>query len=157
MKKTLVTLLALTGIAAADTSIIDNAYIGFSDFSTGVADYGTKIDDITVSTVDSVTTLTGVTFDTPRTGSTRDCYSITLVLDASKIGSVDAYTSLAAAYFGETDAVGFGVNQNGKLQGQWGTGSYNWLCGDVPTTGTITLTFTTGEIVNDSNGEGAGL
>ena len=153
MKKTLITLLALTGIAAADTSVMDTAVIGFTNFSSGVADYGTMVDDIIVNTTDSVTTLTGITFDTALSDTnTRDSFSITLVLDAAKIGSVSEFTSLAAAYYSESGAMGFGVDATGTIKGQWGTEAYNWSAGAMPTEGTITLTYVTGNYTGTSEG-----
>ena len=145
MKKTLIALLALTGIAAADTSVMDTAVIGFTNFSSGVADYGTMVDAITISTTDSVTTLSGITFDTAMSDTNnRDSFSITLVLDAAKIGSVSEFTSLAAAHYSASGAMGFGVNADGNIKGQWGTSEYNWSAGPMPTEGTITLTYVTG-------------
>ncbi|MBQ3143521.1 MAG: hypothetical protein IJB89_03295 [Akkermansia sp.] len=153
MKKTLITLLALSGIAAADTSVMDTAVIGFTNFSSGVADYGTMVDDIIVNTTDSVTTLTGITFDTALSDTnTRDSFSITLVLDAAKIGSVSEFTSLAAAYYSESGTMGFGVDATGAIKGQWGTEAYNWSAGAMPTEGTITLTYVTGNYTGTSEG-----
>ncbi len=160
MKKTIIALLALSSSALADTSLMEQAYIGFSDFSSGKADYGTMIDDITVSTLEGVTTLSGVTFDTPVSDTnTRDCFSITLVLDAAKIGSVTSFTSLAAGYYSATGAMGVGVNADGKFQGQWGTGGFTsgtpatpWTAGNVPATGSITLTFVTGVYTGTTDG-----
>ncbi len=168
MKKTFITIALFTAgevaLAAAPESVLDKAYIGFSDFSatTKVADYGTMVDDITISTTGSVTSLTGVTFDTAiSTTNTRDCFSITLVLDASKIGAVSDFSSLAAAYYSQNGAMGFGVNSSGKLSGQWGTGEWikdnvkQWEIANFPSTGTITLTFVTGGY--DGSTEGARL
>lgn len=154
MKKTIVTLLALGGVAAAaDTSVLDTAVVGFTNFSSGVADYGTMVDDITISTTDSVTTLSGITFDTAMSSTNnRDSFSITLVLDAAKIGSVSEFTSLAAAYYSESGAMGFGLNADGNIQGQWGTSGYNWSAGAMPTEGTITLTYVAGNYSGTSEG-----
>lgn len=136
--------------------MLDKAVVGFSHFNTGVADFGTGIDDVTVSLTDTVTTLTGVTFDTALSDTnSRDCFSITLVLDASKIGSVTDYTSLAAGHYSSTGAVGFGVNAEGNIQGQWGTVGYDWTAGSMPTKGTITLTYVTGNY--DGSTEGSRL
>ncbi len=146
MKKTIIALLALGGVAAAaDTSVLDKAVVGFTNFSSGVADYGTMVDDVTVSTTGSVTSLTGITFDTAMSSTNnRDSFSITLVLDAAKIGSVSDFTSLAAAYYSSSGAMGFGLDANGNIKGQWGTSAYNWTAGSMPTEGTITLTYVTG-------------
>lgn len=146
----------MAGVAAAvETPVLDKSVVGFSHFNTGMADFGTGIDDVTVSLTDTVTTLTGVTFDTALSDTNnRDCFSITLVLDASKIGSVTGYTSLAAGHYSSTGAMGFGVNADGDIQGQWGTGGYNWTAGSMPTKGTITLTYVTG---NYGGAEGSRL
>ncbi|MBQ8517207.1 MAG: PEP-CTERM sorting domain-containing protein [Akkermansia sp.] len=159
MKKTIIALLALGGVAAAaDTSVLEEAYIGFTDFSSGKAALGTMKDSITLSTEGNITTLSGVTFDTAQIAdSTRDCFSITLVLDAAKIGSVREFTSLAAGYYSEAGAVGIGVNADRKLQGQWGTDGYSpdgsaYTTEALPTKGTITLTFVTGLIAEEKQG-----
>lgn len=155
MKKTLVTLFALSGMAlsAQGATVLDSSVIGFSDFASGTADYGTEVDNITVSTTGSVTTLSGINFDTALSETNnRDCFSITLVLDLAKLGSVDAFTSLAAAYYSETGAMGFGLNTDHALQGQWGTEAYNWTTHTIANEGTLTVTFVTGAYNGSTEG-----
>lgn len=163
MKKTLIAMMALVGVATADTtSVLSDAYIGFSDFASGKADYGTQIDNITVSKTGAVTTLSGVTFDTASTtfennstNNNRDSFTITLVLDASKIGSVEEFTSLAAGYYSANGAIGIGVGADNNFRPQWGTDKYeNNTMGSVPATGTITLTYAVGNVYADDTKSG---
>lgn len=147
MKKTLVTLFALAGMAlsAQGATVLDSSVIGFSDFASGTADYGTELGNVIVTTSGDVTTLSGITFDTALSEtSTRDCFSITLVLDLAKLGSVNTFTSLAAAHYSASGAMGFGLNTDHALQGQWGTSAYNWKTGALANEGTLTVTYVTG-------------
>lgn len=156
MKQTLFTLLALTSVAiGADASLLEQSLIGFSDFSSGVADYGTKTNEVAFSTEGDITTLSGITFDSDVVdsnsfGLSRDCYSVTLVLDAAKIGSVSDLTSLA--YMSSSAAaVGVGVNGNRMLQLYSHASTFANELAAIPNNGIITLTLTTG-VINKKGG-----
>ncbi len=155
MKKTLIALSAIAGLAlsAQGATLLDSSVIGFSDFASGTADYGTELENVSVTTTGDVTTLSGITFDTALSETNnRDCFSITLVLDLAKLGSVDAFTSLAAAHYSETGAMGFGLNADHQFQGQWGTSEYNWKSHTIANEGTITVTFVTGAYTGTTEG-----
>lgn len=158
MKKTLIALSAIAGLAlsAQGATVLDSSVIGFSDFASGTADYGTELSNVSVTTSGAVTTLSGITFDTALSASNnRDSFSITLVLDLAKLGSVDGFTSLAAAHYSASGAMGFGLNADHALQGQWGTSEYNWKSHEIANEGTLTVTYVTGN--HSGNNEGSRL
>ena len=157
MKKTIIALLALGGVAAAaDTSVLEEAYIGFTDFSSGKAALGTMKDSITLSTEGNITTLSGVTFDTSSDTAGADGFSITLVVNLAEMKNVESFTPIAtgsAVRNGSTYTIGMGLTADRKLNGYWGSGAYD----DGPTSdvlgseGSVTLTYTLGAH-DDSSG-----
>lgn len=96
MNKLLSTLILSVGMslsATAATSLLDSSIVGYSDFASQTADFGTLKDSVSITSDDSNLTLSGITFN-GYGANNRDVMSVTMVLDLSKINTPDAYTAL---------------------------------------------------------------
>ncbi len=96
MKKLLSTLILSAGMslsATADTSLLDSSIVGYSDFSSLTADFGTLKDSVTLTQGADNLTLSGVNFSTPA-ASNRNNMTVTMVLDLGKINTPQTYTAL---------------------------------------------------------------
>ena len=152
MKKTLSILMLTAGLsvaASAATTLLDQSIVGYSDFDSRIADFGTQRDSVTITTSGDNLLLSGpdVKFSTPVSGSgTRNNMTVSMVLDLSKLNTPESYTALFNAKGGST-SWGVGLNSNRTLQGLWNNGAYSG--GPTTTTlgteGTLTISVVTGE------------
>lgn len=150
MKKILSTLMLAFGMclsANAATTLLDSSIVGYSDFASRLADFGTQKDSVAITTDGGNLVMSGTTFSKPVSGgNTRNNMTVTMVLDLSKITTPEAYTALFSAKGGST-SWGVGINTSGALQGLWGNDAYN----NGPTTsplgseGKLTISVVTGE------------
>ena len=91
MKKTLSILMLTAGLsvaASAATTLLDQSIVGYSDFDSRIADFGTQRDSVTITTSGDNLLLSGpdVKFSTPVSGSgTRNNMTVSMVLDLSLI------------------------------------------------------------------------
>ena len=143
MNKLLSTLILSVGMslsATAATSLLDSSIVGYSDFASQTADFGTLKDSVSITSDDSNLTLSGITFN-------RDVMSVTMVLDLSKINTPDAYTALFNAK-NSSVSWGVGLNTDRKLQGLWNNTSYSGPVVDTPlgTEGSLTISVVTGDL-----------
>ena len=126
MNKLLSTLILSAGMslsATAATSLLDSSIVGYSDFASQTADFGTLKDSVSITSDDSNLTLSGITFN-GYGANNRDVMSVTMVLDLSKINTPDAYTALFNAK-NSSVSWGVGLNTDRKLQGSWNNTSNN--------------------------------
>lgn len=133
MNKLLSTLILSVGMslsATAATSLLDSSIVGYSDFASQTADFGTLKDSVSITSDDSNLTLSGITFN-GYGANNRDVMSVTMVLDLSKINTPDAYTALFNAK-NSSVSWGVGLNTDRKLQGLWNNTSYNGPVVDTP-------------------------
>lgn len=153
MKKTL-SILALTAglsmAASAATTLLDQSIAGYSDFSSHTADFGTRKNDVTITTTGDNLLLsgTGVTFNqTISTSSTsnRNTMTVSMVLDLSKLGTPESFSSLFNAKGGVS--WGVGLNPDRTLQGLWNNGAYSGgpATTALGTEGKLTISVVTGE------------
>ena len=152
MKKTLSILMLTAGLsvaASAATTLLDQSIVGYSDFDSRIADFGTQRDSVTITTSGDNLLLSDpdVKFSTPVSGSgTRNNMTVSMVLDLSKLNTPESYTALFNAKGGST-SWGVGLNSNRTLQGLWNNGAYSG--GPTTTTlgteGTLTISVVTGE------------
>lgn len=150
MKKILSTLMLAVGIslsASAATTLLDSSIVGYSDFASRLADFGTQKDSVSITTDSGNLVMSGTTFSKPVSGGgPRNNMTVTMVLDLSKLNIPEAYTALFNAKGGNT-SWGVGINTSGALQGLWGNGAYS----GGPTTsplgseGKLTISVVTGE------------
>ena len=132
MKKTLSILMLTAGLsvaASAATTLLDQSIVGYSDFDSRIADFGTQRDSVTITTSGDNLLLSGpdVKFSTPVSGSgTRNNMTVSMVLDLSKLNSPESYTALFNAKGGSTS---------------WGGPTTTTL----GTEGTLTISVVTGE------------
>ena len=130
MKKTLSILMLTAGLsvaASAATTLLDQSIVGYSDFDSRIADFGTQRDSVTITTSGDNLLLSGpdVKFSTPVSGSgTRNNMTVSMVLDLSKLNTPESYTALFNAKGGST-SWGVGLNSNRTLQGLWNNGAYS--------------------------------
>ena len=120
MNKLLSTLILSAGMslsATAATSLLDSSIVGYSDFASQTADFGTLKDSVSITSDDSNLTLSGITFN-GYGANNRDVMSVTMVLDLSKINTPEAYTALFNAK-NSSVSWGVGLNTDRKLQGLW--------------------------------------
>ena len=122
MKKILYALMLAAGMslsATAATTLLDSSIVGYSDFASRLADFGTRKDSVAITTDGGNLVLSGTTFSQPVSGgSTRNNMTVTMVLDLSKINTPEAYTALFNAKGGST-SWGAGLNTDRTLQGLW--------------------------------------
>ena len=149
MNKLLSTLILSIGMslsATAATSLLDSSIVGYSDFASQTADFGTLKDSVSITSDDSNLTLSGITFN-GYGANNRDVMSVTMVLDLSKINTPDAYTALFNAK-NSSVSWGVGLNTDRKLQGLWNNTSYSGPVVDTPlgTEGSLTISVVTGDL-----------
>jgi len=149
MNKLLSTLILSAGMslsATAATSLLDSSIVGYSDFASQTADFGTLKDSVSITSDDSNLTLSGITFN-GYGANNRDVMSVTMVLDLTKINTPDAYTALFNAK-NSSVSWGVGLNTDRKLQGLWNNTSYNGPVVDTPlgTEGSLTISVVTGDL-----------
>ena len=149
MNKLLSTLILSVGMslsATAATSLLDSSIVGYSDFASQTADFGTLKDSVSITSDDSNLTLSGITFN-GYGANNRDVMSVTMVLDLSKINTPDAYTALFNAK-NSSVSWGVGLNTDRKLQGLWNNTSYSGLVVNTPlgTEGSLTISVVTGDL-----------
>ena len=149
MNKLLSTLILSAGMslsATAATSLLDSSIVGYSDFASQTADFGTLKDSVSITSDDSNLTLSGITFN-GYGANNRDVMSVTMVLDLSKINTPDAYTALFNAK-NSSVSWGVGLNTDRKLQGLWNNTSYNGPVVDTPlgTEGSLPISVVTGDL-----------
>lgn len=150
MKKILSILMLAAGMslsATAATTLLDSSIVGYSDFASRLADFGTQKDSVSITTDGSNLVMSGTSFSQPISGSTRNNMTVTMVLDLSKINTPEAYTALFNAKGGST-SWGVGINTAGALQGLWANNVYS----GGPTTsplgseGKLTISVVTGDL-----------
>lgn len=149
MKKLLSTLILSAGMslsATAATSLLDSSIVGYSDFASGTADFGTQKDSVSLTASDNDLTLSGATFN-GYGASNRDIMTVTMVLDLSKINTPEAYTALFNAK-NSSVSWGVGLNTDRKLQGLWNNTSYNGPVAATPlgTEGSLIISVVTGDL-----------
>lgn len=151
MKTFLSTLILSAGIslsAAAATSLLDSSIVGYSNFGSQTADFGTQKDSVSITTDSSNLTLelSGATFNSLVGDTKRDVMTVTMVLDLSKINTPGAYTPLFIATDGTTNW-GVGLTTDRKLKGYWSQGVYSNgpTTGVLDTSGLLTVSVVTGE------------
>lgn len=150
MKKILYALMLAAGMslsATAATTLLDSSIVGYSDFASRLADFGTRKDSVAITTDGGNLVLSGTTFSQPVSGgSTRNNMTVTMVLDLSKINTPEAYTALFKAKGGST-SWGAGLNTDRTLQGLWDNAAYSGgpTTSALGTEGTLTISVVTGE------------
>ena len=149
MNKLLSTLILSVGMslsATAATSLLDSSIVGYSDFASQTADFGTLKDSVSITSDDSNLTLSGITFN-GYGANNRDVMSVTMVLDLSKFNTPDAYPALFNAK-NSSVSWGVGLNTDRKLQGLWNNTSYSGPVVDTPlgTEGSLTISVVTGDL-----------
>ncbi len=150
MNKLLSTLILSAGMslsATATTSLLDSSIVGYSDFASQTADFGTRKDSVSITADDSNLTLSGITFNGYYGSNNRDVMSVTMVLDLSKITTPQTYTALFNAK-NSSVSWGVGLNTDRKLQGLWNNTSFNGPVVSTPlgTEGSLTISVVTGDI-----------
>ncbi len=154
MKKTLILAFSLLGLASSASALmIPQSKVGFTDFSTLTADYGSLATQVTIAapteSLDyyTLTLPNGVSFASKGSAVSTDNTEMTfaIVLDAEVLAT--KWSSLGHQVL-DTGSWGFGITTDGKVQGCW-TDSFwsgtNYPISDpLSTTGTITLTVSTG-------------
>lgn len=128
------------------TPLLDSSIVGYSDFASQTADFGTKKDSVDITTSGANLVLSGITFN-GYGANNRDVMSVTMVLDLSKLDTPKAYTALFNAKGGST-SWGVGLNTDRTLKGLWDNAAYS---GGPTTTalgeeGTLTISVVTGEL-----------
>ena len=150
MKKILSALMLAAGMslsATAATTLLDSSIVGYSDFTSRLADFGTRKDSVAITTDGGNLVLSGTTFSQPVSGgNTRNNMTVTMVLDLSKINTPEAYTALFNAKGGST-SWGAGLNTDRTLQGLWNNAAYSGgpTTSALGTEGTLTISVVTGE------------
>ena len=148
MKKILSILMLTAGLnvaASAATTLLEQSIVGYSDFESRIADFGTQRDSVTIG--DNLL-LSGpdVKFSQPSGNGGRNNMTLSMVLDLSKLNTPESYTALFNAKGGST-SWGVGLNTDRTLQGLWNNGAYSG--GPTTTTlgteGTLTISVVTGE------------
>lgn len=74
MKKILYALMLAAGMslsATAATTLLDSSIVGYSDFASRLADFGTQKDSVAITTDGGNLVLSGTTFSQPVSGETR--------------------------------------------------------------------------------------
>lgn len=133
--------------ATAATTLLDSSIVGYSDFASRLADFGTQKDSVSITTNGGNLVMSGTSFSKPVSGgSTRNNMTVTMVLDLSKINIPDAYTALFNAK-GGTTSWGVGMNTSGALQGLWNNAAYSGGPTSSPlgSEGKLTISVVTGE------------
>ena len=134
--------------ASAATTLLEQSIVGYSDFDSRIADFGTQRDSVTIITSGDNLLLSGpdVKFSQPSGNGGRNNMTVSMVLDLSKLNTPESYTALFNAKGGST-SWGAGLNANRTLQGLWNNGAYSG--GPTTTTlgteGTLTISVVTGE------------
>lgn len=131
--------------ATAATTLLDSSLVGYSDFASRLADFGTQKDSVAITTDGGNLVMSGTQFT--NSGSGRTNMTVTMVLDLSKINTPEAYTALFNAKGGST-SWGVGLNTNRTLQGLWNNAAYNGgpTTSTLGTEGTLTISVVTGEL-----------
>lgn len=151
MKKILSILMLTAGLnvaASAATTLLEQSIVGYSDFESRIADFGTQRDSVTIATSGDNLLLSGpdVKFSQPSGNGGRNNMTLSMVLDLSKLNTPESYTALFNAKGGST-SWGVGLNTDRTLQGLWNNGAYSG--GPTTTTlgteGTLTISVVTGE------------
>ena len=151
MKKILSILMLTAGLnvaASAATTLLEQSIVGYSDFESRIADFGTQRDSVTIATSGDNLLLSGpdVKFSQPSGNGGRKNMTLSMVLDLSKLNTPESYTALFNAKGGST-SWGVGLNTDRTLQGLWNNGAYSG--GPTTTTlgteGTLTISVVTGE------------
>lgn len=149
MKKTLSILMLAAGLSlTAATTLLDQSIAGYSDFSSRVADFGTRKDAVTITTSGDNLLLSGtdVSFNQVIAGP-RSTMTVSMVLDLSKLSTPESYTALFNTKGGNI-SWGVGVTTDRTLKGLWMNGAYS----GGPTTaqfaaaGTLTISVVTGDL-----------
>ena len=149
MKKLLSTLILSAGMslsASATTSLLDSSVVGYSDFTSGTADFGIQKDSVSLTGGEDYLTLSGATFN-GYGNNNRDIMTVTMVLDLSKINTPETYTTLFNAK-NNSVSWGVGLNTERKLQGLWANASYSGPVVATPlgTEGSLTISVVTGDL-----------
>jgi hypothetical protein len=151
MKKILSILMLTAGLnvaASAATTLLEQSIVGYSDFESRIADFGTQRDSVTISTSGDNLLLSGpdVKFSQPSGNGGRNNMTLSMVLDLSKLNTPESYTALFNAKGGNT-SWGVGLNTNRTLQGLWNNGVYSSgpTTATLGTEGTLTISVVTGE------------
>ena len=150
MKKILSILMLAAGMslsATAATTLLDSSIVGYSDFASRLADFGTQKDSVAITTDGGNLVMSGTTFSQPVSGgNTRNNMTVTMVLDLSRITAPDAFTALFNAKGGST-SWGVGINTSSALQGLWSNGAYSGGPTSSPlgSEGKLTISVVTGE------------
>ncbi|MCD8063708.1 PEP-CTERM sorting domain-containing protein [Akkermansia sp.] len=150
MKKILSALMLAAGMslsATAATTLLDSSIVGYSDFASRLADFGTQKDSVAITTDGGNLVLSGTNFSQPVSGgNTRNNMTVTMVLDLSKINTPEAYTALFNAKGGGT-SWGVGLNTDRTLQGLWNNSAYSGgpTTSTLGTEGTLTISVVTGD------------
>lgn len=149
-------LTATLGMAAqAATTLLDQSIVGYSDFASTIADFGTRKDAVSITTENGNLVLSGseVKFSQPVTGGgTRNNMTVTMVLDLSRLTTPETYTTLFNAKGVNTAkqdiSWGVGLTSNRTLQGLWLNGAYSGgpTSLELKTEGTLTVSVVTGEL-----------
>lgn len=74
MKKILSALMLAAGMslsATAATTLLDSSIVGYSDFTSRLADFGTRKDSVAITTDGGNLVLSGTTFSQPVSGEAR--------------------------------------------------------------------------------------
>ena len=135
-------------LTTAATTLLDSSIVGYSDFASRLADFGTQKGSVAITTDGGNLVLSGTTFSQPVSGgNTRNRLTVTMVLDLSKINTPGAYTTLFNAK-GESTSWGAGLNTDRTLQGLWNNAAYSGgpTTSALGTEGTLTISVVTGEL-----------
>lgn len=150
MKKLLSVLMLAAGMslsATAATTLLDSSIVGYSDFASRMADFGTQKDSVAITTDGGNLVLSGTNFSQPVSGgNTRNNMTVTMVLDLASLNTPAAYTALFNAKGGST-SWGVGLNTDRTLQGLWNNASYSRgpITSALGTEGSLTISVVTGE------------
>ncbi len=128
------------------TPLLDDSIVGYSDFASQTADFGTKKASVAITTSGGNLVLSGTTFN-GYGDNNRDVMTVSMVLDLSKIDTPGAFTALFNAK-GGTTSWGAGLNTNRTLQGLWDNAAYGGgpITPALGTEGTLTISVVTGEL-----------
>ena len=147
MNKLLSTLILSTGMslsATAATSLLDSSIVGYSDFASQTADFGTMQDSVSITSDENNLVLSGTTF-TGLSGS-RDIMTVTMVLDLSKLNTPESFTALFTATNNSSVYWGVGLTTDRTLQGLWNNSAYGNAYSSSPldSEGSLTISVVTG-------------
>lgn len=138
-------LLAGMSLSASAATMLNESVIGFSDFASQQADFGSKQGSETFTTDGNNLTMSvnGLTSSTGRVTLT-----VTMVLDLTQITTPDAYTTLFQTVDSSNASWGVGLTTDRTLQGLWQGAAFS---GGPTTTvldseGRLTISVVTGDL-----------